>query len=93
MTLYCPGFGRAVCAGMFTNPFDGLTEVVGVATLSAFRRRGIGTALVGAAVQQAFSLGLEAVYLTAADQWAGRVYERVGFTPCATMLTFAESAN
>lgn len=79
---------QPVCAGLFTNPFDGLTEIVGVATLPAFRRRGIGTALVGAAVQHAFSLGLEAVYLTAADQRAGRVYERVGFAPCATMLTW-----
>jgi GNAT superfamily N-acetyltransferase len=85
--------GRAVCVGMFTNPFDGLTEMVGIATLPAFRRWGIGTALVGAAVLHAFSLGLESVYLTAADQRAGRVYERVGFVPCATMLTYAQLTN
>jgi len=82
--------GRAVCAGMFTNPFDGLTEMVGIATLPAFRRQGIGTALVGAAVQAAFSLELEAVYLTAADQQAGRVYKRVGFAKAATMLTWTD---
>jgi predicted GNAT family acetyltransferase len=36
----------------------------------------------------AFKQGAEVVCLTAADQRAGRLYERVGFRPYATMLAY-----
>lgn len=80
--------GRPVGAGMITTPIGGLRELVGVATLPAFRRRGIGTAIVSEALRSAYADGVEAVYLTAADERAGQVYERVGFRACATMLTY-----
>ncbi len=71
-------------------PFDGLTELAGIATLEPYRRRGIASALTAAAVHVAFEQGVEAALLSAADERAGRVYERVGFRPSATMLAYAD---
>lgn len=81
--------GEAVAAGLYTHPFDGLTELAGLATLEPFRGRGIATALTAAAVRHAFAHGVETVYLCAADERAGRVYRRVGFAPCATVLAYS----
>ena len=78
---------QPVGAEMYTAPFDGVTEVAGLATLEPFRRRGIATGLTALAVQSAMAQGVEVACLTAADERAGRVYERVGFVGCATMLT------
>ncbi len=84
--------GRPVGAGAYTAPFDGVAEVNGLATLEPFRRRGIAAALTALAVRRALAQGVEIACLTAADERAGRVYERVGFARCATMLAYSESA-
>lgn len=81
---------QPVAAGMVTAPIDGLTELVGVATIPAFRKRGIGAAIVHEALRWAFAQGVEAVYLTAADPRAGQIYARAGFRPCATMLAYCD---
>lgn len=80
--------GRAAGAGMYTTPIDGLSELVGIATLEEFRRQGVATALTSHAVAAAFEQGVTNAFLSAADAQAGRVYERVGFRPFATMLSF-----
>jgi ribosomal protein S18 acetylase RimI-like enzyme len=91
------GTGRAVLgrvddepagAAVFTRPFAGVTELVGIATPLAFRGRGIASALTAAATQAAFAQGVELVCLSAANAQAGRVYERVGFQPVATTLFY-----
>ena len=82
--------GEPVGVGMVNAPLDGIAEIVGLATLSPYRRRGIATALTARAVQSALLAGVEVVCLTAADARAGRVYERVGFVPYATMLDYVE---
>jgi len=83
--------GQPVGVGMYTAPFDGVTEVEGLATLEPFRRKGIATKLTALAVQRAMAQGAEVVYLTAADERAGRVYGRVGFVGYATMLAYLDS--
>jgi len=85
--------GRPVGAGMFTEPFDAITEVVGIATREPFRRRGVGTALTARAVQAAFAQGATIACLTAADERAGRLYERAGFRPYATMLAYVDAST
>jgi GNAT superfamily N-acetyltransferase len=96
------GTGRAVLgrvdgepagAAVFTPPFAGLTELVGIATPFAFRGRGIASALTAAATQAAFAQGVELVCLSAASARAGRVYERVGFQPVATTLFYLAPAD
>ena len=83
--------GEAVGAGMYTAPFDGLSEVLGLATLEPFRRREIATALTSLAFQIALEHGVEVVCLTAEDKRAERIYERVGFVRYATMLAYINS--
>ena len=51
---------------------------------------GIATALAAHAVRSAFERGVEGVCLVAADARAGRVYGRIGFEACATMLAYVE---
>jgi len=82
--------GQPVGAGVISTPFDRVAEVAGLATLEPFRRRGIATALTALAVRRALEQGVELVCLTAADERAGRVYERVGFVRHATMLAYVQ---
>jgi ribosomal protein S18 acetylase RimI-like enzyme len=82
--------GEAVSAGGFSTPFDGVCEIVGIATLAPFRRRGIASALTAHATRTAFERGVEVACLTAADAAAGHVYERIGYAPTATTLFYIE---
>lgn len=83
--------GEPAGAGICTAPFDGLTELAGIATLPEARREGVATALTSAALQYVFARGVEVAILTAADERAGRVYERVGFHPYTAMLHYLDS--
>lgn len=82
--------GEIVSGGAFTPPADGVTEVVGIATLPAFRNRGIAGLVTSQLAAVAFSQGIELAFLTAGDEKAGSVYRRVGFQPagygCAWIL-------
>jgi ribosomal protein S18 acetylase RimI-like enzyme len=80
--------GEPVATAMIQAPEDGLTELVGVATLEAFRRRGIGGFLSFEAVRAAFARGASLVFLSAADTRAGRVYEAAGFSPAGHALFY-----
>lgn len=82
--------GEPVTAGAYTASLHGFTELVGIATLAAYRRQGIASALVAAMVREAFGAGVQVAFLGAADERAGRVYERVGFRPYATVLAYCE---
>lgn len=82
--------GEPVGVGMYSTPMDGFTEIVGVATLPAFRRQGIGTAIIVEALHSAFSHGVEAVYLTASNEQAGQLYTHAGFTKYLTMLAYSD---
>ena len=61
------------------QPVDGVTEIVGVATLPSLRRRGIGSSITAALVADARDAGLHTVFLSAASDAVARVYERLGF--------------
>ncbi|GER88430.1 hypothetical protein KDW_25920 [Dictyobacter vulcani] len=74
---------QPVAAGMFTAIHQGVTELVGITTVAQFRQQGIATALTAYMTQVAFSQGATLVFLIAANEQAGRVYERVGFRPYA----------
>jgi GNAT superfamily N-acetyltransferase len=63
---------------------DGVAEVVGVATLPAHRRRGVGAALSAALCRLARDRGAELIFLSAADEDVARVYARIGFRRVGT---------
>jgi ribosomal protein S18 acetylase RimI-like enzyme len=63
---------------------DGVTEVTGIGTLPAARRRGVGAAVCAALVEDARRRGAEVVFLSAADEAVARMYERVGFRRIGT---------
>ncbi|HWD81850.1 MAG TPA: GNAT family N-acetyltransferase [Kribbella sp.] len=81
--------GVSVNAGAFTEdglvaggthqPVDSVTEIVGVGTLPAMRRRGLGAAVTSALVEHALDNGVDLVLLSAESDAVAAVYERVGF--------------
>lgn len=72
-----------VATGMH-QPVDSVTEVVGVATLPALRRQGLGGAVTGALVEDALARGVETVFLSAGSDDIARVYARLGFRRVGT---------
>jgi GNAT superfamily N-acetyltransferase len=61
------------------QPIGGVSEIVGVGSLPAFRRRGLGAAVTSALDEDAFARGVETLFLSAGDETVARVYARVGF--------------
>ncbi len=80
--------GEPAGVGSLTQPHDGVAEVAGVATLVAFRRRGVGTAVTHHIATYAFANGLDTLFLTAGDERAGRVYAQVGFQHIGSGLAY-----
>ena len=66
------------------QPVDGVTEVVGVATLPTVRRQGLGGAVTGRLVEDALERGVETIFLSAGSEDIARVYARLGFRRVAT---------
>lgn len=75
--------GRPVAIGDH-SPALGVTEITGVGTLPAYRRRGLAGLVAATLAADAFDRGCDVVYLTAATMDAARVYERVGFRRIGT---------
>lgn len=74
--------------GSLTHPHQGVAEAAGIATLPESRRMGIADAVTAALCAEAFRRGMTVVFLTAADEAAGRIYTRAGF-----MLTGTHQIN
>ena len=61
-----------------------VVEIAGVATLPAFRRRGLGAALTLALARHALAEGAGVVFLSASSEDVARVYLRAGFRRIGT---------
>ena len=81
-----------VAAAAWTAVVDGISEIVGVATAEAWRRRGLGGAVTSAAARGAFAAGASVCILSPGDEGALRVYGRAGFRRVATMLHWSDPA-
>ena len=66
----------------------GVTELMGIATLPEYRRRGFAAYLTAAMAQSAFTHGATLVFLCAVSEEAGWVYQRAGFRPCAALVAY-----
>jgi predicted GNAT family acetyltransferase len=85
--------GAPVAAASWTRVVDGVSEIVGVATAEAWRRRGLAGALTAAATRGAFAAGASLCILSPGDDTAQRVYERAGFRRVATMLHWSDPSD
>ncbi|MGZ4171423.1 MAG: GNAT family N-acetyltransferase [Solirubrobacteraceae bacterium] len=65
-------------------PRGAAAELVGIATLPAWRRRGVAAMVVAALVRAMAARRVDTVLLTAGDEEVARVYERAGFRRVAT---------
>jgi ribosomal protein S18 acetylase RimI-like enzyme len=83
--------GSVLSAGQH-QPLAGVSEIVGVGTLPAARRRGLALAVTEALVADARSRGAATVFLSAGDDDVARVYARLGFRRVGTAL-IAEPAE
>ncbi|MEO6350449.1 MAG: GNAT family N-acetyltransferase [Candidatus Limnocylindrales bacterium] len=61
------------------QPVDDVSEIVGVATLPAYRRQGLGAAVTSELVRDALARGVKTTFLSAGSEDVARVYERIGF--------------
>jgi ribosomal protein S18 acetylase RimI-like enzyme len=82
--------GEPAGVGAYMVVLDGMTELVGIATLPEFRRRGIAAAVTAEMCRHAFEQGAATAFLTAADDDASRVYQRAGFRRVGTGLAYGE---
>ena len=82
--------GDPVAAAAWTPVIDVTSEIVGVATAEAWRRRGLAGAVTAAAARAAFAAGASLCVLSPGDETAQRVYERAGFRRVATMLHWSD---
>jgi N-acetylglutamate synthase-like GNAT family acetyltransferase len=83
VTFVAEDEGGVVAVGSHQSVGD-VTEVVGVGTLPAARRRGLGAAITAALVADARGRGIELVFLSAGSEEIARVYQRLGFTRVGT---------
>jgi GNAT superfamily N-acetyltransferase len=73
-----------VVAAGWHQPIGDVTELVAVATLPAYRRRGAAADIVRVLVADARRRGCTLALLAAGDDAVARVYEHVGFTRSGT---------
>lgn len=77
--------GEAAGCGVLMCTGD-VAEMAGVATLPAYRRRGIAAHLCHFLLEIGFGQGLELVWLSAADERAVALYHTLGFRPSGEQL-------
>lgn len=88
--------GTALSAGQHQpvgTALGTVSEVVGVGTLPAARRRGLGLAVTAALVADARARGVETVFLSATDASVARLYGRLGFRTVGTALIAEPAAS
>jgi GNAT superfamily N-acetyltransferase len=75
------------------QPVADVTEIVGVATLPAFRRRGIGAAITATLVADAWQRGVDLILLSAGSDEIARVYAKVGLVRVGTFCQAERTAK
>jgi predicted GNAT family acetyltransferase len=79
---------RIVSVGQAVGTAE-VREVAGLGTLEAYRRQGYCTAVIQDLLARHFGGGGEVAWLTPGDEGARRVYEKSGFRPVGTQVTYA----
>ena len=74
-------------------PRGAVAELTGIATLPAWRQRGVGAMVTAALTQAVAALGVRTVFLSAGDEDVARAYERVGFRRVASAGEAAQAST
>ncbi len=85
LTIGCASDETGVVAGGSSQPRGDTAEIVGVATLPAARRRGLGSAVTTLIVDHALQQGIELCLLSAQDDAVAAIYARLGFRTVGTV--------
>jgi len=85
--------GKAAGAAMFNSVREGVTELVGIATMEEFRRRGVAASITAFVAESAFIVGARLVFLTTDNAQAAHVYRRVGFERCGTLSSWTSTSS
>lgn len=80
-------------AGGAGVPRGTVAELAGIATLPAWRRRGVGAMVTAALTRAMAAVGVETVFLSAGDEDIARVYERVGFRRIGSVGEAAQASE
>jgi ribosomal protein S18 acetylase RimI-like enzyme len=83
ITVVAEGSSGVLAVGSH-QPVGAVTEIVGVATLPAARRRGLAAAVTAALVADARDRGAEVIFLSAGSEDVARMYARLGFVRIGT---------
>lgn len=83
--------GLALSAGQRHMVGD-VSEIVGVGTVPAARRRGLALAVTAALATDARTRGMRTVFLSASDSEVARLYGQIGFVRVGTALTASPAA-
>ena len=84
----CVNGSPVSCSELFVDPSaGGIAGVYSVATKRAFRRRGFGSALTWAALDEARQQGISTAVLQSSEDGKG-VYTRLGFAPCCHLTEY-----
>lgn len=83
--------GRAVCsADLYSN--GSTAQIEAVLTLEPYRKQGLATAVVNAAVATALAEGHDFVFLIADEEdWPKEMYARMGFEPLGVCWDFTKT--
>jgi ribosomal protein S18 acetylase RimI-like enzyme len=84
--------GHGIVSVGHHQPVNGCSEVVGVSTLPAFRRRGLAAAVTAAVLDDTFAGGADLVILSAMNDDVARLYERLGFVRVAHAVAAERAA-
>lgn len=68
--------------------YKGIAEVIGLATIQSFRRRGVATALLTTVFRRAFENGIELIFGSAGTEYSFRAMTKIGSFPFATLLGY-----
>ena len=85
LAMGCASDENGVVAGGSSQPRGDTAEIVGVATLPAARRRGLGAAVTTLIVDHALQHGIELCLLSAQDDAVAGIYARLGFRSVGTV--------
>lgn len=78
--------GQGVGGGLCAPPQDGVSELAAIGVRTAYRRRGIATALTSLLTRACPTVGITTPFLTPEDESTERIYRRVGYRPVTQML-------